>query len=392
MSARSDNWRCVRAMNRLLILAAPLTLIGCQTGPPRIYPEAQVGQPARNGTSVYVYPPVPQVITEKDWDGLLSRYRGRPLVIYIWSARDPGAVPGLHEAAEVQAQYAGSRVLGLNLDPPDDWLPVVVPTLRQAGARFPCVSIPGSQRAGLLDRLGLPSVPQAVMFVVLDGQGRRFARRTAFELAGKPFAATQDTSVVNGEKANAAQPTANREVAVPGTATPQALVAPHGLAAERADISLMYQLRVVRVSDDVVVDQIRGVGRSSDPAQPLAASPAEGSEINGWLRMIGLQVSSHVKWGEKVAVAPVQYEMDAAKGAKADDQGMQFSVAVAEAVKQSGRGVVGPREVQRVCTNLGVPLELLAARPSSAGAMLGAAYLVTGTVTPLASSTSGVGP
>lgn len=356
----SDNDPALRIGGGLVFIAALLGIAGCAAGP--LYPETAPEPAVAVNGSVYVYPAAPQVLTEDSISDVLARYRGQPLVVCIWKADDPGAVSGLHDAANIQAQYPGSRILGVNLDPPDTWLSAAVPVLRQAQARFPMVAIQDAERAAVLQRLGLQQIPASLTFLVLDAGGRQIALRKAFE---PPRLTLQQ---------------------LPAPATvPIATVAPATMAATQPELRqqgrtcLIYRLRVVRIADNGVISELNGIGLAEDVKEAIAGQ-AGNSEIAGWLKMLGLEVAGRVKRGERVAVAPLRCSGSGFGATDGNEAGLSFSQALTVAVGAAGRGVVGPFEVANTLRALGIGQELLESKPSWVGPNLLADYLVIGTV------------
>jgi hypothetical protein len=363
----SDNTPPRRTALALALVPVLVLAAGCETGPERIYAEAPTAHVPDKAATIYVYPPAPQVVTSDALEGILSRYRGLPLVICIWRAADPNVTPALHEAVEVQAQYTGSRTLGINLDSPDAWLSVAVPTLRAAQARFPVVA----------------RAPQSVTYVVLNAEGKRIATRTPFEPAG----------IVSPVSIVAPASTAKPIVAAPAASEPFApatAAATEPLAEARPEDTLFYKLRVVRMADGVVVADVDGAGFARDVRLALEGQGGQTEpELANWLRMAGLKIASRLPPASKVAIAQVRCNSRSGELATDASSGLSFSQAVAAAVKASGRQVVGPSEVSQACETLGIAQELLERKPSNLRASLPADYLVIGAVSAASTGPSG---
>ncbi len=364
MAARSDNRRLGITDVRVWLVAGVLLVLGCEAE--RTYPDMPGMFASPPAAGLYMYPPVAQTVTFEGCEGVLSRYRGQRLILCVWSATDPRVVEAVHEAQEVRAQYAGSRLVGINLDAPEVWLSAAVPVLRRAGAQFPCMTAVAGDQARILGRLGLGGKRTGVAYVVLNEQGMAMGTRSAFAPLGRliPIVVAGATS----SPAAAVEPPAKeRQV----TADPMVTAATDSADGEPAGrLLVVYHLRLVRGLDNEVVRRIDGVGQvEAGDAMELQA---------GWVDRVALEVASGVKRGQGVAVAPLRWE-----GAGEAGVLQRISQAVAEGITRTGRRTVGPAEVLERCRSMGIPGEMLESRPGLASTIVGTDYVLAGTVSRL---------
>lgn len=365
MPATSDNAQPTNAaasLCRWLGPVAAIVLMGC-AGPEPIWPQASSPQRAEHRAFLSVYPPVPQILTAAQWERLVARHRGQILLVCIWRASDPNVVSCLHESREIQAQYRGSRVLGLNLDAPEAWLSTAVPILRQAQARFPVVTCDPEQREAILRHLGLDAPPKGVTYVVLSPVGWMQEIRQPLRPAGLPAVAPQ--AAVASQPAVVSQPAINE----PPTPASQP-------AATRPVDAFRYHLRIVRLADNATIGHFAGLGRMEDLTQTAGSAETRAdAETAGWLRVLGIELASRIPLRGRVAVGPIRSGLDPTVG-------QEFASAVAAALKERGRGVTEPTAVEAACRNLGISAELLETRPSAIEATLDAEYILLGSIVP----------
>ncbi len=399
-----------------LLVSLVLVAAGCAPSGRTIYPEPDPGRSARGQLEApYFYPIVAQKVTSESLGALLDHYRGKALVLCVWSVYDPVAVPALHHVRQVQARYGGSRILAINLDPPASWRDKAVPALKAARTRFPCVVVPESEQPDVLQRLGLNGRPRSVTYVVLDAAGQQQRVWSAFEPGdGSPIATVTDRpseakpsgdSRVAGEPPGGDQPSpeapptspAERQLAVggpagDGAADPDKL--PHvrsaaeaGPAAEGGIVSagtqplrdarLLYRLRVVQMSDGSVVNEATGMGWLKD-----VTGPADSGDTPAWLKQLALNLDlTGGRGGQALAVAVPGWTPSGEGG---PPHASAFAQAVSAALREAGISVMGPEAVAKALQSRGMAPRVLQMRPGALHGAIDADRILVGEVTVLA--------
>lgn len=102
-------------------------------------------------TYAYRYPDTPPLLGARDLQEFVGRFRHRVVLLDFWASWSRQAREEMLMLARLQDELEdeGFQVIACNFDAEDKWTDVTVPMLHAAGANFPCVIIPDSQKAAL---------------------------------------------------------------------------------------------------------------------------------------------------------------------------------------------------------------------------------------------------